>query len=82
MKQHQAKQEGFTIIEVMLVLAIAAYVIVSLMTRKPPQDVDELVDYAKKFEDTDITDNRTVNIGVQMSREQFEAVVGAKPAMA
>lgn len=65
-----------------LVLAIAAYIIVSLMTKKPPQDVDDLVDYAKKFEDTDTTDNRTVNIGIQMSREQFEAVVGAQPTMA
>ena len=42
----------------------------------------ELVDYAKKFEDTDTGDSRTVNIGVQMSREQFEAVIGASPAMA
>ena len=52
------------------------------MTKKPPQDVDNLVDYAKKFEDTDTGDSRTVNIGVQMSREQFEAVIGASPAMA
>lgn len=58
-----------------LVLAIAAYVIVSLMTKRPPEDVDEMVDYAKRFEDTE---DGTVSSGVQMSSEQFQMLIGAE----
>ncbi len=60
-----------------LVLAVAAYIIVSLMTKKPPQGVNDLVDYAKRFEDTQ-TDT-AASSGVQMTREQFQAVIGAEP---
>ena len=35
MKQHQAKQEGFTIIEVMLVLAIAALIFLMVFVALP-----------------------------------------------
>lgn len=55
-----------------LVLAIAAYVIVSLMTKKPPKEVDDMVDYAKKFDDVSGSNQKV--FGVQMSQEQFNAV--------
>ncbi|MEA4932273.1 MAG: sodium/proline symporter [Lawsonibacter sp.] len=60
-----------------LVLAVAAYIIVSLMTKKPPQGVEDLVDYAKKFEGTD--SNETIHSGVQMTQEQFQALIGSEP---
>lgn len=61
-----------------LVLAIAAYIIVSLLTKKPPQDVDDMVDYAKKFEDVEGDSKQTS--GVQMSCEQFNSVINGAPA--
>ena len=69
-----------------LVLAVAAYIIVSLLTKKPPQSVDDMVDYAKKFEDTDTS--AAADYGVQMTQEQFQTLIGAArqeepvPAMA
>lgn len=63
-----------------LVLAVAAYVIVSLMTKKPPQGVEDLMDYAKKFEDTD--PNETVKSGVQVTPEQFQILIGSEPKAA
>lgn len=58
-----------------LVLAIAAYVIVSLLTPKPPKEVDDMVDYAKRFEDADAS----FSSGVQMTCEQFQSVIGSTP---
>lgn len=69
-----------------LVLSVAAYIIVSLLTKKPPKSVDDMVDYAKKFEDTDTS--TTADYGVQMTREQFQTLTGTArqeepvPAMA
>lgn len=62
-----------------LVLAVAAYIIVSLLTKQPPKEVDDLVDYAKKFED--VEGNETVTSGVQMTQEQFQAVIAPADAV-
>lgn len=57
-----------------IVLATAAYIIVSLMTKKPPQDIEKMVDYAKKFEDVS-TEESAVKAGVQISRENFSKIL-------
>jgi Na+/proline symporter len=55
-----------------LVLAILAYIIGSVLTKKPPQDVVDMFNYAKSFDEIEDAD---VPAGVQMSAEQFSAVV-------
>ena len=62
-----------------LVLAVAAYIIVSLLTKQPPKEVDDLVDYARQFED--VEGNETVASGVQMTQEQFQAVIAPADAV-
>lgn len=72
-----------------LVLATAAYIIVSLLSKKPPQEVIDMMDYAKSFEDTENVNVQTavtesavkknvkqVVSGVQMSAAQFASVLG------
>lgn len=62
-----------------LVLAIAAYIIVSLLTPAPPKDVQDMFDYAKSFDESDAPKAKTVSAGVQMSAKQFDAILnGAK----
>lgn len=56
-----------------LVIAIIAYIVVSKMTKKPPQEVQDLVDYAKKFDDVEVSEN--IPSGIQMSMEQFNEVI-------
>ncbi len=63
-----------------LVLAIAAYIIVSLLTPAPPKDVQDMFDYAKSFEEGDAPKAKTVSAGVQMSAKQFEALLNAAEA--
>lgn len=75
-----------------LVLATAAYIIVSKLTKKPPQEVLDLFYYAKSFdpadagseavspakaasESSDGTKPSTVSAGIQMSADQFRAVL-------
>ncbi len=55
-----------------LVLAIAAYIIGSKLTKKPPQEVVDMFNYAKSFDEIEDAD---VPAGVQMSAEQFNAVI-------
>lgn len=62
-----------------LVLAVAAYIIVSLLTKQPPKEVDDLVDYARKFED--VEGSEAVASGVQMTQEQFQAVIAPADAV-
>ena len=58
-----------------LVLAIVAYIIGSKLTRKPPQDVVDMFDYAKAF---DAIENANVPAGIRMNAEQFSKVSGAE----
>lgn len=62
-----------------LVLAVAAYIIVSLLTKQPPKEVDDLVDYARKFED--VEGSEAAASGVQMTQEQFQAVIAPADAV-
>ena len=62
-----------------LVLAVAAYIIVSLLTKQPPKEVDDLVDHDRQFED--VEGNETVASGVQMTQEQFQAVIAPADAV-
>lgn len=62
-----------------LVLAALAYIVVSLMTKEPPKDVEDMVDYARRFEDTGDTSD---SAGIQISREQFNAVINTGVAAA
>lgn len=55
-----------------IVLATLAYIIVSLMTKRPPDDVENMINYAKKFEDID---SETKGAAIQMSRENFSRVI-------
>lgn len=57
-----------------IVLATAAYIIVSLLTKKPPEDIEKMVDYAKRFEDVE-SEKSSVSAGVQISRENFARIV-------
>ena len=38
-----------------IVLATVAYVVVSLLTKEPPKEIEDMVDYAKRFEDAEAT---------------------------
>ena len=75
-----------------LVLATAAYIIVSKLTKKPPQEVLDLFYYAKSFDPADAvseaadpakavaessstTKPSPIAAGVQMSKEQFQAIL-------
>ncbi|MCB6992266.1 sodium/proline symporter [bacterium 210820-DFI.6.37] len=58
-----------------LVLAIAAYIIVSLLTKRPPEDVLEMFDYAKKFEDIGKSEKPAVESGIQMKESQFAEIL-------
>lgn len=62
-----------------LVLAVAAYIIVSLLTKQPPKEVDDLVDYARRFED--VEGSEAAASGVQMTQEQFQAVIAPADAV-
>ena len=54
-----------------LVLAIAAYIIVSKLTPKPPQEVVDMFNYARSFDEVE---DAAVPSGVQMSADQFAKV--------
>ena len=58
-----------------LVLAVVAYIVVSLLTPKPPKDVEDMFDYARKFDDVDETKTSTVKSGISMKAEQFAQVL-------
>ena len=53
-----------------------AYVVVSLMTKEPPKEIEDMVDYAKRFEDADTT-SASVKAGVQISQENFSRIIRA-----
>ena len=59
-----------------IVLATVAYVVVSLMTKEPPKEIEDMVDYAKRFEDAEAT-NTAVKAGVQISQENFSKIIRA-----
>lgn len=59
-----------------IVLATVAYVVVSLMTKEPPKEIEDMVDYAKRFEDADTT-SASVKAGVQISQENFSRIIRA-----
>ncbi len=63
-----------------LVLAVAAYIIVSLLTPAPPKEVQDMFDYAKSFDEADAPKAKTLSSGVEMSAEQFEAILNAANA--
>ena len=54
-----------------LVLAVAAYIIVSLLTKKPPQEVLEMMDYAKQ---SDETDQINTEFAESVQPEKFQTV--------
>lgn len=56
-----------------LVISIIAYIVVSSITKKPPQEIQDLVDYARSFEDVEV--NTTIESGIQMKVEQFTQVI-------
>lgn len=56
-----------------LVIAIVAYIVVSKLTQKPPKEIQDLVDYARSFEDID--DAKMASAGVQMSSAQFTELI-------
>ena len=53
-----------------------AYVVVSLLTKEPPKEIEDMVDYAKRFEDAEAT-NTAVKAGVQISQENFSKIIRA-----
>lgn len=59
-----------------IVLATVAYVVVSLMTKEPPREIEDMVDYAKRFEEADAT-GTAVKAGVQISQENFSKIIRA-----
>ena len=59
-----------------IVLATVAYVVVSLLTKEPPKEIEDMVDYAKRFEDAEAT-NTAVKAGVQISQENFSKIIRA-----
>ena len=59
-----------------IVLATVAYVVVSLLTKDPPKEIEDMVDYAKRFEDAEAT-NTAVKAGVQISQENFSKIIRA-----
>lgn len=59
-----------------IVLATVAYVVVSLLTKEPPKEIEDMVDYAKRFEDADTT-GAAVKAGVQISQENFSKIIRA-----
>lgn len=59
-----------------IVLATVAYVVVSLLTKEPPKEIEDMVDYAKRFEDAEST-NTAVKAGVQISQENFSKIIRA-----
>ena len=59
-----------------IVLATVAYVVVSLLTKEPPKEIEDMVDYAKRFEDADTT-SASVKAGVQISQENFSRIIRA-----
>lgn len=62
-----------------LVIAIAAYIIVSLRTKRPPQDVEDYISYAAAFEDAD--QQEVLEAGIQMSKSQLELVLAGGAAV-
>lgn len=56
-----------------LVIAVVAYIVVSLMTKKPPQEIQDLVDYARSFDDVDA--KKVIESGVQMTAVQFSELI-------
>lgn len=56
-----------------LVIAVAAYIIVSLLTKKPPKEIVDLVDYAASFEDTEKV--QVVKSGVVVTKEQLSLLL-------
>ena len=61
MKQHQAKQEGFTIIEVMLVLAIAALIFLMVFVALPALQRGQR-DTARKNDVQNIADKESITV--------------------
>lgn len=55
-----------------LVLAIAAYIIVSLMTKEPPKEVQRHMEYSAAFEDAEKEEAGT---GVVMKKQQFSLLL-------
>lgn len=56
-----------------LVIAIAAYIVVSLRTQKPPKEIEDYISYAAAYEDAD--QKNPVKSGIVMSCEQLAMVL-------
>lgn len=58
-----------------LVIAIVAYIVVSKLTKKPPQEVIDMFNYAKSFDEVEGEEVSAVASGIQMSSEQFATLI-------
>lgn len=58
-----------------LVIAIVAYIVVSKLTKKPPQEVIDMFNYAKSFDEVEGAEQPAAASGIQMSREQFATLI-------
>ena len=56
-----------------LVIAVIAYIVVSLRTQKPPKEIEDYVDYAAAFEDAEPVN--VVKSGIVMSSGQLAMVI-------
>lgn len=60
-----------------LVISSVAMVVVSLLTKRPPQDVIKLVDHAAAKDEKEApSSSQTAQAGVQISNSQFRALLG------
>lgn len=57
-----------------LVVSTVAMIVVSLMTKRPPQDVINLIRYAAEFGELDVTDNAK-NAAVKISTANFNRLI-------
>ena len=58
-----------------LVIAIVAYIVVSKLTKKPPQEVIDMFNYAKSFDEVEGEEVSAAASGIQMSSEQFATLI-------
>lgn len=65
-----------------LVLAIIAYIVVSLLTKKPPVEVEDMFEYARKFENEEKTSKKSTSVeaGIKMNAAQMAEIIGGKTA--
>ena len=56
-------------------IAIVAYIVVSKLTKKPPQEVIDMFNYAKSFDEVEGEEAPAAASGIQMSSEQFATLI-------